>query len=57
MNKKYTCPRCKKASPAERMTYSRHTGNRYCRDFDACDRRRARLPLEQRQPTTRKDLA
>jgi ssDNA-binding Zn-finger/Zn-ribbon topoisomerase 1 len=39
---KHECARCGKHDIAERMVYSTHTRNRYCRDFGACDRRLAR---------------
>lgn len=39
---KHTCARCGKRQRAEQMIYSRHTRNRYCRDFGACDRRTLR---------------
>lgn len=35
----YPCARCGKKQPAEKMTYSRFTRNRYCREMFACDRR------------------
>lgn len=36
---KHACARCGKHDLADRMVYSAFTRNRYCRDFNACDRR------------------
>lgn len=38
---RYACNRCGKRGLAEKMVYSRHTGNRYCTDLDGCARRAA----------------
>jgi hypothetical protein len=39
---RYPCSRCGKKDTAEHLVYSRFTGNRYCPDLDACDRRAKR---------------
>jgi hypothetical protein len=38
---RYTCERCGKKGTAEQMLFSRHTGNRYCIEFNACEKRAA----------------
>ncbi len=38
----YPCARCGKHARPEAMIFSRFTGNRYCVDDKACDRRRKR---------------
>lgn len=39
---RHVCDRCGRKQPADRMVYSTHTRRRYCRDFNACDRRTKR---------------
>lgn len=38
----YTCAYCGKRARVESMVYSSHTGNRFCVDPAACERRRKR---------------
>ncbi len=40
--KRYACAICGKRDRPERMVFSTHTRNRYCRDIDACSRRARR---------------
>ena len=39
---KHACGICGKRSTSDKMVYSRFTGNRYCADKAACDRRAKR---------------
>lgn len=36
---RHACARCGKKQPAYWMVFSKFSRNRYCRDFQACDRR------------------
>jgi hypothetical protein len=50
---RHACAICGHESEAEQMTYSRFTGNRYCNDDDACQRRakkQAKTKQEGRSP-------
>jgi hypothetical protein len=38
---RYACGRCGRRATADRMVYSRHSGNRYCIDMGACAKRAA----------------
>lgn len=37
--RRYACAVCGRRDLADRMIYSRHTGNRFCSDFGACRKR------------------
>jgi hypothetical protein len=39
---RHACALCGKPGKAEAFTYSRWTGNRYCVDYRACERRAKR---------------
>lgn len=47
--REYSCAHCGKAGTAAGMVYSRFTGNRYCREYDACMRRSERAKRKQRK--------
>jgi hypothetical protein len=40
--RQYACARCGRRVRPERWVYSRHTGNRYCVELDACAKRARR---------------
>jgi len=42
MKKRYPCARCGRHSVADTMVYSTWTGNRFCFDLRACERRAKR---------------